>query len=268
MSDRSTTPPINTEIPNAARIYDYLLGGTHNFPADQAAAGYMVSLLPSTPKWLRMLRDFLPASARRLHREGLTYFADFASGLPTDNHIHTALPAEARIVYSDNDPYTISQARRLVDDLPNVVYLEGDVAQARALLESAPVREFFGGNRKVALGLSGISVFLAPDELAAITRELYEWAAPGSRLYLTFESKTDDAMTTNLQTFIEMMNQAGGPYRFYSVEECHRALGPWTLNEDGLVPLDRFLGLSSDHLTEEDREGVGLEFYAAIAEKR
>jgi hypothetical protein len=46
-------------VPNAARIYSYTLGGAHYSPVDQAAAEYMFSLLPSTPKWVRMLRAFL-----------------------------------------------------------------------------------------------------------------------------------------------------------------------------------------------------------------
>ena len=54
-----TQVPSATEIPNAARIYNYVLGGSHWFPADQAAAEYMSSLVPSTAKWVRMLRDFL-----------------------------------------------------------------------------------------------------------------------------------------------------------------------------------------------------------------
>jgi hypothetical protein len=31
-------PGVDTERANVARIYDYLLGGTHNFTADQDAA--------------------------------------------------------------------------------------------------------------------------------------------------------------------------------------------------------------------------------------
>jgi len=69
-------PP--SETPNAARIYSYTLGGSYYLPVDRAAAEYMFSLVPSTPKWVRMLRNFLQHAARRLWVEGFTHFIDFA----------------------------------------------------------------------------------------------------------------------------------------------------------------------------------------------
>jgi hypothetical protein len=47
-----------------------------------------------------MLRDFLQIAARRLGDQGFTRFVDFASGLPTEDHIHAVLP-DAKVVYSD-----------------------------------------------------------------------------------------------------------------------------------------------------------------------
>ncbi|MGQ9827114.1 MAG: SAM-dependent methyltransferase, partial [Roseiflexus sp.] len=113
-------PP--SETPNAARIYSYTLGGSYYLPVDRAAAEYMFSLVPSTPKWVRMLRSFLQHAARRLWVEGLTHFIDFASGLPTDDHIHHVLP-DARVVYSDLDLETYNLAQQPVGHLPNVLYL-------------------------------------------------------------------------------------------------------------------------------------------------
>ena len=93
MENAASSPdPSDAEAPNAARIYNYTLGGSHYRPADQAAAEYMFSLVPSTPKWVRMLRDFLQQAARQLWDEGITHFIDFASGLPTQDHIHHVLP--------------------------------------------------------------------------------------------------------------------------------------------------------------------------------
>jgi hypothetical protein len=42
---------------------------------------------------------------------------------------------------------------------------------------------------------------------------------------------------------------------------------PWQLPASELVPLQTFLGLPSDYITEQDREGAGLELYATILEK-
>lgn len=258
--------PTHSEVPNAARIYNYTLGGSHYRPADQAAAEYMFSLVPSTPKWVRMLRDFLQQAAQQLWDDGFTHFIDFASGLPTEDHIHHVLP-EARIVYSDLDPFTVEQARAMVGHLPNVLYLQHDIREARALLESPQVENFLGGARRVAFGLNGITVFLAPDEIKRLFHDLYAWAAPGSRLYITYETKEPGRMTPQIEQFLAMFEQAGAPFWLYSLEECIALSEPWQLPEQGPAPLQDFLGLPPDYVTEEDHEGVGLAFYAAILEK-
>ncbi len=41
---------VDTSKPNAGRIYDYLLGGHHNFEADRAAAKRLSQLAPSLPR--------------------------------------------------------------------------------------------------------------------------------------------------------------------------------------------------------------------------
>jgi hypothetical protein len=50
-----------------------------------------------------MLRSFLQEVAQTLHDEGFRQFLDLASGLPTQDHIHSVAP-EARVVYNDVDP--------------------------------------------------------------------------------------------------------------------------------------------------------------------
>lgn len=266
--DDSSAPatPDATAIPNASRIYDYTLGGTHNFPADRAAAEYMFSLVPSTRKWVGMLRAFLQQAAQRLWDEGYTHFVDFASGLPLEDHIHTVLPG-ARVVYSDTDPYTLEQARELVGGLPNVLYLRHDVGDARSLLDRPEVEAFLGGERRVVFGLSGVTSFLPPEEIARIHRELYEWAAPGSRLYVTYETKQPGLTSPRMEQFLDMFRQMEAPFFLFTPDQPAELSAPWRLPPGGLPPLREFLGLPEDHMSEEDREGVGLEFYAGILEK-
>jgi hypothetical protein len=261
-----TPTPAPTEVPNAARIYDYTLGGSHFFPVDQAAAEYMFSLVPSTQKWVLMLRAFLQRAGRQLRAEGFNHFIDFASGLPTGDHIHHVLP-DAKIVYSDLDTYTYQQAQQMVSHLPNVRYFQHDVRDARSLLDSSEVQEFLGGTRRVAFGLNAITVFLSPDEIRALFHDLYDWAAPGSKLYVTYETKEHGRTTPQLEQFLDTFRQAGSPFWLYSKEEAIGLTQPWQLSATGFVPLREFLGLPAHHLTEADHEGVGLEFYAAILEK-
>ncbi len=74
-------------------------------------------------------------------------------------------------------------------------------------------------------------------------------------------------MTPRMEQFIDMFRQAGSPFWMYSLEESIELSQPWRIPGGAPVPLREFLGLPEGHITEEDHEGVGLEFYAAILEK-
>jgi hypothetical protein len=264
-SDSLAAPEPST--PSAARIYDYTLGGTRNFEVDRQAAEYMFSLLPSTRKWVRMLRESLQQFAARLAGEGFTRFVDFGSGLPTADHVHGAAPG-AKVVYSDRDPATVAEARALLGGNPDVLYLESDIGRARALLESDQVRDFLGGERQVALGASGVAVFMSEDEIRRFSRDLHDWAAPGSKLFMTFETKDPALTSPRWEQFEAMFHRMGEPFRLHSLDAYLEMCRPWTVDAAGAVPLASFLGHGAGHITPEDREGIGLEFYAVVFEKK
>src|SRR5687768_1427348 len=59
------------------------------------------------------------------------YFADRASGLHAERHVHTAAPA-ATVVDVDNDPVTVREGQALLAGTPNASYMEGDVRDIQA----------------------------------------------------------------------------------------------------------------------------------------
>ncbi len=253
-------------IPNAGRVYDYVLGGHHNFEADRQAAEYMISLVPSTRKWVRMLRMFLHEAVLRLSQEGFDCFLDLASGLPTVEHIHETAP-HARVIYVDNDPVVVTYGIQLLEGNPRVRYIEADIRDIDAVLRSPVIPELFGNNRKVAIGFNAATCFFTEEEIRRIVGALYEWAAPGSKMFATFETKDPNLMTPRMQQFLDMFDRMGSPYHFLTLEQSIEIMKPWEADEPGFRPLAEWLGLQ-DQITEEDREGVGLEFYGAILVRR
>lgn len=251
-----------TTIPNAGRVYDYVLGGHHNFEADRQAAEYMISLIPSTRKWVRMLRMFLHEAVQQLVDEGFDCFLDLASGLPTEEHIHATAP-QARVIYVDNDPIVVAYGTEILGDNPRARYIEADIRNIEALLKSPVIKQMFGDERRVAIGFNAITCFLEDEEVSRIAGALYEWAAPGSKLFATFETKDPNLTTPRMDQFVAMFDQMGSPYHFLTLEKAKELMKPWTADERGFRPLAEWLGLQ-DQITEEDREGVGLEFYGAF----
>ena len=94
--------------PNAGRIYDYLLGGNHNFEIDRQAADQLKQMVPQMDQFVRLTRWFLGEAVRRLIDQGFSKFLDFASGLPTVDHIHQIAPEKTKVIYSDIDPVTVA----------------------------------------------------------------------------------------------------------------------------------------------------------------
>src|SRR5512138_791591 len=110
-----------TQVPNAGRIYDYLLGGRDHVEVDRQAAQFMLGLVPSLRKWVRKLRMFLHHAASELAKEGFDQFLDLGSGLPTQEHIHATVPG-AHVVYTDIDPIVVAHATAIIGGNPNVRY--------------------------------------------------------------------------------------------------------------------------------------------------
>lgn len=253
--------PQDTTFPNAARIYDYTVGGSFNVAADREAAEYMFYLVPSTRKWVVMLREFLQVVARELYEDGFTQFLDLGSGLPTESHIHQVLPPEVRVVYCDIDPLTVQYGQALVADVPNAHYLEGDIQALEQFLQSEAVSSLIDRSKKVAIGLNGVVTFFQADEIQRIARVLYDWAPEGSEITATFETKDEGAMTPAFDQFEGMFAQTGSPMYFLSLDTYREAMQPWQVHR--METLADYLGKPEGYITEADREGVGIEFYAA-----
>jgi hypothetical protein len=71
---------IDAGRPNAGRIYDYLLGGHHNFEVDRQAADRMRAMVPFMPKVMRLQRWCLQDIANELTGpRGYNIIVDLAS---------------------------------------------------------------------------------------------------------------------------------------------------------------------------------------------
>src|SRR5205807_9634201 len=62
---------IDVEQPSAARIYDYLLGGSHNFAADREFARQAIATMPDVPVQAHANRAFLRRAVQYLVDAGV-----------------------------------------------------------------------------------------------------------------------------------------------------------------------------------------------------
>ena len=160
------TTTINTGVPNPARIYDYLLDGKDNFPADREVAEQLLAIAPVARDVVEDNRAFLRRVVRHLANEaGIRQFIDLGSGLPTQGNVHEvaqAVAPEARVVYVDNDAMVVTHSRALLAG-DNTAAIQADLREPDALLGHAELRELVDLDQPVALLLMAILHFL-PDE--------------------------------------------------------------------------------------------------------
>src|SRR3954469_16980957 len=80
--------PIDIDRPSVARMYDYYLGGSHNFAADRAGADKVIAAIPDVAEGCRANRAFLHRAVAHLSASGIRQFLDIGSGIPTVGNVH------------------------------------------------------------------------------------------------------------------------------------------------------------------------------------
>jgi len=140
---RAKASLINTTVPNAARVADYLYGGQNNFEADRRAARTLASTAPVVSAIAPAVRAFQNRVLRFLVTEaGIRQFLDIGTELPLVGNTHEvaqSLAPESRIAYVDNDPMVLSHARALMKSAPGgaVGYVDADLGNPPAIVAGA-----------------------------------------------------------------------------------------------------------------------------------
>ncbi|WP_030301200.1 SAM-dependent methyltransferase [Streptomyces katrae] len=185
-------PGIDISVPSVSRIYDYYLGGSHNFEVDRQAARRAMEFLPGLPKIMQANRAFMRRAVRYAVAQGVTQFLDIGSGIPTFGNVHEIAQAaspEARVVYVDHDPVAVAHSRAVLAGDDRTAIVAADLRKPRDVLAAPEVGQLLDLERPVALLLVAVLHFLedADDPYAAVA-ELRDALAPGSLLVLTHAS--------------------------------------------------------------------------------
>jgi SAM-dependent methyltransferase len=193
--DQSWVPPgIDTTRANVARIYDYLLGGTHNFLADQDVGRMIIAVEPNSRAIGQANRAFLGRAVRCLAAAGIRQFLDIGSGIPTQGNVHEvaqqAAP-DARVVYADIDPVAIAHSRAILAGNRNAAVIEADLREPGKILAAEDTRRLIDFSQPVGLMLLAVLHFIGDaDDPWQLVATLRDALAPGS--YLVISHGTDE----------------------------------------------------------------------------
>jgi hypothetical protein len=251
--------------PNAGRIYDFLLGGSHNFEVDRQAAQGLLQMVPEMPQWFRLIRWFLGEAVRRLLADGFTHFLDFASGLPTVDHIHQIAPKGTKVIYSDIDPVTVAYAQDIIKGNPDVACVECDAGQPEKLLRLDIVERLFGQSRQVAIGYNGVAFFIPDEKIAHSLKVLYDWVSPGSKLFIC--DVDVQGISKAQQGTLDFYKKVGQPVYNRPQSRLKQLLGAWKVEDPGFLPLEEWVGVKKEQVEQAKQRMGGGPMCGAILRK-
>jgi SAM-dependent methyltransferase len=227
--------------PSVARVYDYILGGAHNFDVDRQLADEIGRLSPNVVDSARANRHFLRRGVRFLAEAGVRQFLDIGSGIPTVGNVHEIAQAIApgtRVVYVDIDPIAVAHSRSILRGNPTTGVLCVDLRDPAKILAEATETGLITLDEPLAVLLAGVLHFLAEsDEPDEVVRQLREPLAPGSHLLISHA--TGDGQPPEVRAAQEMTGRAA-EVTLRTHAEVAAFFGPFTLVEPGLVRLDRW----------------------------
>jgi len=148
---------------------------------------------------------------------------------------------DARVVYADNDPIVLAHARALLTSNPagRTAYLDADLCQVRAILDSPELHDTLDLSRPVAVSVNAIPHFFPDDDDPfTIIRTILDAVPTGS--YLSLTHTTPDFDPAAAEQGAQAYRDRGIPTQLRSREEIARFFDGLELVEPGIQPVHRW----------------------------
>jgi SAM-dependent methyltransferase len=186
---------VDVTVPDASRVYDYALGGVHNFAVDREFWERAKEAMPDAAALARANRAFLGRAVRELVAAGVRQFLDIGSGIPTLGNVHeVAQDADprARVMYVDRDPVAVQQSRALLAGNRLARAIEADLRHPEGILYHPDVLELLDFAEPVAVLAVAVLHFIPDtDEPAAIISRIADALVSGSYLVVSHAGPED-----------------------------------------------------------------------------
>ena len=185
-----THPSPEFSRPNAARVYDRLLGGYESFAADREQAAGLLRICPSLGLAALENRYFLARAVTWAAGQGVTQFADLGTGAPVrkasagvieDIHVTArAASPSARVAYVDNDRVVLSRSRAFRGVIEGVAVADADLTDPAAVLADPALLKVIDLAEPVALIFGLVLNLLSARQAREVIAGYSGLVAPGS----------------------------------------------------------------------------------------
>ncbi|WP_280347071.1 SAM-dependent methyltransferase [Nocardia neocaledoniensis] len=267
--DRPAWAPegVDMQHPSPARMYDALLGGSHNFAVDRMAAEMAIKLVPDLPRLALSNRAFLRRAVRFMVDAGIRQFVDIGSGIPTAGNVHEIvheLDPEARVLYIDIDPVAVVHSRTILSGNERAGAIEADLREPEALLAAVRETGLIDFAEPVGLLLVAVLHLVADeDDPAGKVAALRAAVTPDSYVaisHLSSESRPEDAGKLGTHS----VNETRVGIHFRDKAAIAGMFQGWDMVDPGVVELPSWRPESERDQHEQPGRSLGL---AGVARK-
>ncbi|MFI9833749.1 SAM-dependent methyltransferase [Streptomyces sp. NPDC051913] len=230
---------VDVTVPSVARMYDHLLGGRDNYPADRAACDELLHHVPSMRELALNNRQFLRRVVHVLAAEyGIRQFIDHGSGLPTQDNVHEVaqrVDPDSRVVYIDNDPIVRRIGGLLLESNENTAVLQADMRDTDAIFSSEPVDRLIDPTEPVAaLFVSVLHCLPDSSQPARLIAQVADRLPAGSMMVVC-QLVSDSAQVRDVVTRLMDVQTQGHWGRVREKADVAAFCAPLDLVEPGLV---------------------------------
>ena len=238
-------------------MYDYFLGGFHNFDIDRKAAQQALAIYPDFSLVMRAGRAFIRRAVQFLTTQGIEQFLDIGSGIPTVGSVHEVsqqVNPAARVVYVDTDPIAVAHSRAILQGNRQAAIVQCDARQPEQILADPVVRGLLDFERPVAILLVFLLHFVTDDDEAyQVVRVLRDALAPGS--YIVISHGSYEGITREIsEQLARLYSRTTDPVSIRSRAQIHRFFDGLELVEPGLVYIPLWRPDSPDDLLVDEPE--------------
>jgi hypothetical protein len=257
---------VDRDRPSGARIYDYFLGGGHNFAVDRAFAEKQLKIMPEARQGAIINRAFLRRAVLFLIEQGIRQFLDLGSGIPTVGNVHEiaqqADPA-CRVVYVDFDPVAAAHSRLILAGNDRAVMLQADLTDVSSVFGAEETRSMVDFSQPIGILAVTIGHHLSPEQDPVGVFGAYRDAVvPGS--YLVISHGTADFEPVKMGEVIRIARDASMGFYPRTRDEVLDLLAGFELVEPGLTSVSQW---RPDRETDIASDPAARLAYAAVGRK-
>jgi O-methyltransferase involved in polyketide biosynthesis len=236
---------VDLDRPNAARIYDWFLGGTANWAIDREFGARAVETFPMIKTIAKIGREFLGRGVSYLAKQGIDQFLDLGSGVPTVGNVHEiadSINPGSRCVYVDNEPVAVAHSQILLErdgDPDRHAVIQGDLRDPYGIWRQALETGVLDPERPIGLIMAGVLYFLSPeDNPREVVGQYRDLLTSGSYLlatHLTADGVPHDGEEADRLEIRKQYQKSSTPFHFRDRAEFTGFFDGFELVEPGVV---------------------------------